>query len=189
MHTHSQTVLILGDSISAAYGLEIEHGWVSLAQQHIQQRQLSFNIINQSISGETSYGGLSRIESLLQQYQPTFVLIELGANDALHGVPTEVIQDNLRELILRSQQAGAETLVLGIHTANSYGETYRTSFCHIYQQLADEMGVALVPSILQEVINAGGMLQDDGLHPNLAAQTLISDKICRQLIPLLEKSS
>jgi len=182
----TKKILILGDSISAAFGMATEDGWAYLIQQKINQHSMPFNLINQSINGETSNGGLARINSLLQKHLPTLVIIELGANDALHGMPPEVIKDNLHELISRCQKLGAQVLLLALQTSNNYGDTYRSHFYQNYTALANEMNCLLAPDILSELNKKEELLQADGLHPTSAAQPLIAKKVWRYLLPLIK---
>ena len=184
--SQNKKILVIGDSISAAYGIAIEDGWVQLIQQTINQHSLAFSLINQSINGETSYGGLARISPSLLQHHPALVILELGANDGLNGTPPEVIKDNLRELIARSQKAGAKVLLLAIHTSSSYGGAYHDEFYRNYVALAEEMKCAWVPNLLQEISKSGNMLQDDGLHPTANAQPTIAKKIWPYLLTIIK---
>jgi len=182
----NKKILVMGDSISAAYGFAIADGWVQLTQQTINQHAFPFNLINQSVNGETTYASLTRINSLLQEHHPALVIIELGANDGLNGSPPEVIKDNLRELISRSQNAGANVLLLAMQTSRSYGDAYRNEFYRNYSALAEEMTCSYIPDILQGISTQKDLLQQDGLHPTDKAQPLIAKKIWLYLLPLVE---
>jgi len=183
---HNKNILVMGDSISAAYGLAIADGWVQLTQQKINQQAYPFSLINQSVNGETTYASLTRINSLLQKHHPALVIIELGANDGLNGVPPEVIKDNLRELISRSQSAGANVLLLAMQTSHCYGDAYHDEFYRNYSALAKEMTCTYIPDILQGISTKENLLQQDGLHPTDKAQPLIAKKIWPYLLPLVE---
>jgi len=182
----TKKILILGDSISAAYGMTIDDGWAYLIQQKIDQLSLPFSLINQSINGETSNGGLARISPLLQKHKPTLVILELGANDALHGTPPEVIKDNLHELISRCQKLGAQVLLLALQTSNNYGDTYRSHFYQNYTALADEMNCLLAPDILSGLNKKEEFLQADDLHPTSAAQPFIAKRVWHYLLPFIK---
>lgn len=155
-------------------------------QQTIYDERYDYKLINQSISGDTTHGGLARIDKALEQYKPEIVLIELGANDGLRGLPPILIKKNLRELISRAKNSGAQVLLLSMRIPSNYGKRYTDMFYNNYPELAEEMDIPFVPFILKDVALAQGMMQKDGLHPNQKAQPIIADKVWRYLEPMLE---
>ena len=187
MSTNSlaNSIVVLGDSISAAYGIPYDKGWVNLLQKKPLLQSKNYTVINESISGDTTAGGLTRIKQILRQHQPNIVLLELGANDGLRGFPPALIKKNLTELIHRSQQSGAIVMLLGMRIPPNYGKRYADLFYNIYLELAKEPDVYFVPFIMDGVVLVPEMMQDDGLHPNTKAQPIIADKIWTYLTPLL----
>jgi acyl-CoA thioesterase-1 len=182
----AKTLLVLGDSLSAAYGLPAEEGWVSLMEQELKQRQLADKVINASISGETSSGGLQRLPRLLADYRPDLVLLELGANDGLRGTPLQVMEQNLRRMVELSQAAGAEVILIGIRIPPNYGPQYTQRFYSIYPDLAQEYQLPLVPFLLEGVALKPQLMQSDGLHPTAAAQPILLQTVWPHLVPLLQ---
>ena len=182
----AKSIVVLGDSISAAHGLELKKGWVSLLQQKFNQQKKPYIIFNESISGDTSAGGLARIDDVIAQYKPELILLELGANDGLRGLSPKQLKLNLAEIINRSQKAGAKVLLLSMRIPPNYGKRYVDMFYNVYPQLAEEMNVAFVPFILEEVALNKEMMQKDGFHPNAKAQAIIANKIWQYLYPILE---
>ena len=178
-------LLVLGDSISAAYGIQREQGWVELLQQHVQTEELPLLIVNASISGETTGGGLARLPQALSDHEPTVVVIELGGNDGLRGYPIEKIRSNLSEMVRLSKSSGARVLLVGMQIPPNYGARYSNAFSQLYQDIAAEYDVALTPRFLEQVALAGGMMQDDGIHPTADAQPLLLQALLPQLQPLL----
>ena len=176
-------VIVIGDSISAAYGMPIEKGWVSLIQGRMQSRA---RFINAAISGETTAGAARSLTGLLKQYQPHVIILEIGANDGLRGHPPTVIYENLAGMIERSLHAGAAVLLTGIDIPSNYGPAYRDAFRSVYTKLAENYDIAFVPSIFNEIFSRPDLLQPDGLHPNEAAQHLIADHIYLVLSTLLD---
>lgn len=182
----AKTLLVLGDSLSAAYGLPAEEGWVSLMEQELKQRRLADKVINASISGETSSGGLQRLPRLLADYRPDLVLLELGANDGLRGTPLQVMEQNLRRMVELSQAAGAEVILIGIRIPPNYGPQYTQRFYSIYPDLAQEYQLPLVPFLLEGVALKPQLMQSDGLHPTAAAQPILLQTVWPHLLPLLQ---
>ena len=176
-------LLVLGDSLSAAYGMEMTKGWVSLLQNKLDQSSKKITVINASISGETTSGGKSRLATLLKQHQPQWVIVELGANDALRGQNLKTTRANLNQIIETSKQFNAEVLLLGIRLPTNYGPAYDLALQKMYQQLADEHQLLFDPFFLEEVALNPDLMQDDGLHPNAKAQPVILDR----LWPLIKK--
>lgn len=171
----AQSLLVVGDSISAAYGLDTRLGWVALLQQRLDEKGLSYQVVNASISGDTTAGGRSRLPALLEQHQPALVIIELGGNDGLRGLSLTAMQDNLAAMIAQAQAQGARVLLLGMRIPPNYGPRYSEGFYQVYQQLAAEQPVALVDFFLEGVGGVPGMIQNDGIHPTEAAQQQLLD--------------
>ncbi len=176
----------MGDSISAGYGLKAEKGWVTLLQLKLQQENQPYTIFNESISGDTTAGGLARIDKALSRYKPEFILLELGANDGLRGLSPKKMKSNLAEIISRSHKAGAKVLLLSMRIPPNYGKRYVDMFYNVYPQLAEELDIPFVPFILEDIALTKELMQKDGLHPNAKAQPLIADKIWQHLHPILE---
>ena len=167
------TILIMGDSISAGFGIDKQKGWVTLLEQKLAKESTQYTLINASISGETSSGGANRIAKLLQQHKPSLVIIELGGNDGLRGSPIKLIKQNLSYMVQQSKQSNSDVLLLGMHIPPNYGQTYSQMFADQYQQLATEHNVALVPFLLKGIAGVDGMMQADGIHPTEPAQTIM----------------
>jgi len=184
----ASTLLVVGDSLSAAYGLPQNQGWVSLLEQELEQRDSRLRVVNASVSGETSSGGLSRLPRLLEDYQPKLVLLELGANDGLRGTPLRIMEQNLRQMIELSQAANAQVLLIGIRLPPNYGPQYTERFYQIYPKLAQEYGLPLVPFLLENVATDYRLMQRDGLHPNADAQPIVLQTVWKQLGPLLQSA-
>lgn len=178
----AKSIVVLGDSISAAYGIDAKKGWVTLLQQKLDQENKAYTIFNESISGDTTAGGLARIDNVLAQYKPALILLELGANDGLRGLSPYTMKANLAEMIKRSQQAGAKVLLLSMRIPPNYGKRYVEMFYNVYPQLSGELNIPFVPFILEDVALLKQMMQKDGLHPNAKAQPIIADKIWLSLV-------
>lgn len=183
--TMARSVMVLGDSISAGYGIDVTSGWVNLLQQKFEQASSDVVLRNESISGDTTAGGLARLDPLLSRHHPSMVLIELGANDGLRGLSPLAMKSNLTEIIQRCEKVGAKPLLLGMKIPPNYGKRYIDMFYSIYPQLSTELKVPLVPFILEDVALNPGMMQADGLHPNALGQPLIAEKVWSYLWPLL----
>jgi acyl-CoA thioesterase-1 len=180
-------LLIVGDSLSAAYGMEQSQAWVSLLQARLDEKKPQrFTITNASISGETTDGGLRRLPDLLSRHQPDIVIIELGGNDGLRGFPPQVIEQNLRQMIELSQQNQAEVLLIGIEIPPNYGKRYTEAFSQIFVDLAQQYELALLPFFLDGVFDGEAMMQSDGIHPTAAAQPQLLDNVWPVLKPLLQ---
>jgi acyl-CoA thioesterase-1 len=182
----AKSIVVLGDSLSAAYKIDIKKGWVALLQQKLDQENKTYTFFNESISGDTSAGGLARIDKALAQHKPELVLLELGANDGLQGLSPKKMKSNLAEIITRSKQAGAKVLLLGMRIPPNYGKRYVDMFYNVYPDLAKEMNIPLVPFILKDVALAKEMMISDGLHPNEKAQPIIAKKIWPYIKSVLE---
>ena len=187
----SPVILVLGDSLSAEYGLARGTGWVHLLEQQLEKDKSPWTVFNASISGETSSGGISRLPSLLTQKQPGIVMIELGANDALRGLPIAQTETNLRRMIQMSKKSGARVLLFGIQIPTNYGQSYTTQFKKLYQQLANEEQIELLPFFLEGVATKPELFQADRLHPNVKAQSILFKNVWGSMGPfsnLLKKS-
>ncbi|MEX1032549.1 MAG: arylesterase [Cellvibrionaceae bacterium] len=181
---YGKTILVIGDSISAGYGVELEDGWVNLLRQRLQERG-DYQVINASISGNTSTMGVGRTPSLLEKHQPDVVIIELGGNDGLQGHPLKVLERNLSEMTRLSQEAGADVLLVGIQIPPNYGRRYTDEFFATFPRVAKQFGVALVPFILDKVATVDELMQNDGVHPTPEAQPILLDNLWPHLEPLL----
>jgi len=181
----NKTLLVLGDSLSAGYGVNLSQAWVSLLQIKLRQQHYPYQVINASISGETSVGGLSRLQSLLQSHRPAIVVIELGANDGLRGLPIAAMKTNLKKMIALCQNAKARVLLLGMRLPPNYGPAYTQAFARAYLDLAQAQQVAIVPFFLHDIADQRNLMQDDDLHPNQQAQPKILDNVWPALKPLL----
>jgi acyl-CoA thioesterase-1 len=186
MTATAKSIVVLGDSISAGYGIEVAQGWVNLLQKKLDEKGASHSIHNESISGDTTAGGLARIDQALTLHKPDIVIIELGANDGLRGLPPGLIKSNLAEISHRAQHSGAQVVLLSMKIPPNYGSRYTALFYAIYPQLAAELGIPYVPFIMEDVALTKDMMQRDGLHPNAKAQPVIADKVWQQLLPLLK---
>jgi len=186
----ARTILVMGDSISAAYGMAVNDGWVSLLQEKLKQTPglEQERVVNASISGETTGGGLMRLPQVLTTHKPDWVLLELGANDGLRGLSPAAMKSNLESMVRLSQQTGARVLLLGMKIPPSYGPRYIQMFYEVYSQLAEALQLPLIPFILEDVALDTALMQPDGLHPNARAQPLIAIRIAQTLIPLLQSS-
>lgn len=180
-----QTLLVLGDSISAAYGMSLEEGWVALMSRSLAVTHPQVQVINVSISGETTGGGLLRLPALLVKHQPQLTLIELGGNDGLRGYPIAGLRSNLEALVSLSQEADSAVLFLPMEMPPNYGKRYTTSFRTAYKTVAKNTGATLGPFILQDIATDSQLMQADQIHPTAAAQQLIADQVLLVLTPLL----
>jgi acyl-CoA thioesterase I len=185
----ARTILVFGDSLSAAYGIRPEEGWVALLAQRLQSQEYGYQIVNASVSGETSGGGLERLPRAMQQHHPALVILELGANDALRGMPLATTQGNLAAMVRLSQSAGASVLLLGLRIPPNYGLRYTEQFAGMFPALAKQYHLPLVPFLLENVALDPQRMQADGLHPNARGQLPILDTVWTYLKPLLKKSS
>ncbi len=180
------TILVLGDSLSAAYGIPAEQGWVDLLQRRLMENGLPHRVVNASISGDTTSGGLSRLPAALARERPALVVLELGANDGLRGQSLDVMADNLARMIELSQQAGARVALAEMRIPPNYGPAYTQKFQSIFGELAARYDVTLIPFLLDGVAGDRTLIQDDGLHPSAEAQPRILDNVWLVLEPLLQ---
>ena len=183
----AKTILVFGDSLSAAYNIKREQGWVSLLQDFVDQQKLNIKVVNASISGETTSGGLERFASQLERSQPEVVILELGGNDGLRGFDLNTTRDNLTQMVTLSHKNGAKVLLAGIHLPPNMGRTYTRRFAEIYQQLASDQRVSLIPFILQDVATHNTLMQRDGIHPNAKGQPIIMRNVWQHLSPLIKE--
>jgi acyl-CoA thioesterase-1 len=181
----SPAILVFGDSLSAGYGIHVEQGWVSLLARKISQLGYGFKVVNASISGETTAGGLGRLPHALEVQQPRILILELGANDGLRGLPLAGTHDNLERMITLARARGVTVLLLGMRLPPNYGERYTTGFQNLYAELAQAQQLTLVPFLLDQVALSPTLMQADGLHPNEAGQPLLLDNVWPKLEPLL----
>jgi acyl-CoA thioesterase-1 len=183
------TILVVGDSLSAEYGLPRGSGWVALLEQRLAKDGIAASVVNASISGDTSSGGRSRLPALLKQHRPTLVVIELGGNDALRGLPLAMTRDNLTQMVRDSRAAGAKVLLLGMQVPPNYGRKYGEDFAALFGSVAKSGGAALVPFLLEGVANAANaeaMFQPDRIHPVAAAHPVMLGNVWPVLAPLLK---
>jgi acyl-CoA thioesterase-1 len=178
-------LLVVGDSLSAAYGMDAAQGWVALLQQKVSEQGFGYRVVNASVSGETTSGGLARLPALLKQHQPAIVVIALGGNDGLRGLPVSQMQRNLMAMIEAARKQGARVLIAGVRLPPNYGAAYAEQFHRVYRDIARTPGVALVPSLLESIDVDLTLMQDDRLHPAPAAQARILDNVWPALRPLL----
>ena len=180
------TVLVLGDSLSAAYGIAQDRGWVALLQQRLAERGLPHRLVNASVSGETTRGGLTRLPRLLEEHRPGLVVIELGANDGLRGISDRVLADNLRGLVEAATKSGARVLLLGVRLPPNYGAAFNSRFDRVFDEVARETQTSLVPFFLKGVAEDRALMLPDGLHPAAEAQPVLLENVWPALEPLLE---
>jgi acyl-CoA thioesterase-1 len=185
--TAPPTILVLGDSLSAAYGIRVEQGWVALLQARLRAKGYGHRVVNASSSGETTGGARARLPRALSLHRPAVVIVELGGNDGLRGLPVADIRANLDAIIADSQQAGARILLVGMRIPPNYGVAYTESFHAVFGELARRHEVPLVPFFLENVALVDGMMQEDGLHPTAAAQPRLLEEIWPRLQPLLQR--
>ena len=183
----AQNIVIFGDSLSAAYGIQSNKGWVALLESKLKQQNSEYKVINASISGETTSGGLTRFDQMLKTHQPEVVVIELGANDGLRGLSLNEMQSNLNSMIAKAKAKNATVMLLGIKIPPNYGIQYTQKFSAIYATLAQKYDLNLVPFFLDGVAGNRKLIQDDGLHPNAVAQAKLLENIWPKLEELLKK--
>ena len=178
---------MLGDSISAAWGINTEKGWVALLQQHLIDMQYNYHVVNASVSGDTSRTALNRLDDALQQHQPVIIIVALGGNDGLRGMPFSEIEASLSAIIEKSQQAGASILLAGVRLPPNYGAYYNSRFATLFQNLSEKYTVPLVSKILDQVADDSALMQEDRTHPTAEGQKQVLKNIWPQLETLLEK--
>lgn len=179
-------ILVVGDSLSAGYGIETAQGWVTLLKTRLAEQGYDYAVVNASISGDTTYGGLARLPSELVRYKPAIVILELGANDGLRGLSIRKMRDNLGKMVRVSRQSGASVLLIGILLPPNYGPQYTKAFAAVYPAVAREYQVSLLPFLLEGIAQHRELMQADGLHPLAVAEPQVLDNIWRYLKPLLK---
>ncbi|VVC77143.1 Esterase TesA [Aquicella siphonis] len=179
------TILILGDSLSSGYGIEPGKNWVALLKQRLTDRHYPYQVINASISGDTTSDGLSRLPGLLKQYHPAVTIIEMGGNDGLRGLQITVIKSNLLKLIQLAVQAKSQVLLLGVRMPPNYGHVYTQGFNDIFSGLAKDNSIHVIPEFLKGVDEDPNLMQPDGIHPNALAQAILLDNVWPVLVKLL----
>ncbi len=186
-HAKENTILVLGDSLSAAYGIDIQQGWVNLLQNRLNNNyngETTWNVINASVSGETTAGALARLSDLLKTHQPSVCILGLGANNGLRGQSLHIMKDQLNSIVQQCKQHGL-VLLLGIKIPPNYGDKYTNEFHLIYKQIAEKNNISYVPFMLDGIVLNNKYMQKDGLHPNAQAQPIILDNIWPSLFELL----
>lgn len=184
-----RTILVFGDSLSAALGLRPQQGWVALLARRLEAQGYGYEVVNASVSGETSSGGLQRLPRALELHKPVIVILELGANDGLRGLPVDAMRANLARMVRLSQDAGARVLLLGIRIPPNYGSRYGDQFAGAFPALAQQNHLPLVPFLLKDVALDSARMQEDGMHPNAAGEPVVLENVWPYLEPLLRKSN
>jgi acyl-CoA thioesterase-1 len=172
---NGSTVLVIGDSLSAGYGIEVDQSWTTLLQSRLQSQGYEYRVVNASISGDTTEGGASRIATALDNFSPQLVILELGGNDGLRGIPTDRMKDNLTSIIEASQTTGASVIMLGIRIPTNYGARYTAAFEAVYRDLAEQHRIPWVEFFMEGVALNKELMQEDGIHPNAEAQSILLD--------------
>ncbi len=180
-------LLIYGDSISAGYGMDKEKQWSEQLQKILIEEKIGLTIINKSLSGETTGGGLSRLEKIIDNSKPSYIFIELGGNDALRGYPPAKIKNNIQEMINLSIRKGVKVLLMQMRILPNYGKRYQTSFESIYKEVSEENNIPLIPFMLNDIALNKELMLDDGIHPNATAQPLIAEFLYTNLLPLMSE--
>jgi acyl-CoA thioesterase I len=183
------TILVLGDSISAAYGIRVEQGWVALLQQKLKAQGYGYRVVNASVSGETTSGGAARLARALELHRPQVVILELGGNDGLRGLQLTEVRNNLEAMIRRTRAANARVVLVGMRIPPNYGPTYTREFQGLYSELARQHKLPLIPFFLERVVRNPAMMQEDGIHPSAPAQAVLVDTIWPALQPMLVRST
>lgn len=181
------TLLVLGDSISAEYGLQRDSGWVKLLEARLRDERYDYRVVNASVSGETTSGGLARVDELLKRVKPSVVVVELGGNDALRGLPLANSADNLGAIVSRSQKAGATVLIVGMQIPPNYGKAFADRFAAVFTSTAKRYGTALTPFFFEGFADRFDLFQPDRIHPTVAAQARLLANVWPDLQPLLKR--
>jgi acyl-CoA thioesterase-1 len=183
--TTSRTIVVLGDSLSAGYGIKVQEGWVNLLSQRLAAEGYGYKVVNASVTGETTQGGVSRLPRVLELHKPEIVIVELGGNDGLRGLPLNVSRQNLQRAITLAREAGAKVLIVGMMIPPNYGARYAQEFRDIFASLAKANSLPLVPFLLDQVALKADLMQDDGIHPNAKGQPRMLENLWPRLKPLL----
>jgi acyl-CoA thioesterase-1 len=181
-----QTLLVFGDSLAAAYGIAQARGWVALLAERLKRSRPDYSVVNASISGETTAGGAARFARALETHKPRIVILQLGANDGLRGLPVGEMKRNLGRMIEAAQNSGARVLLLGMRMPPNYGPDYTRAFENAFAEVAKQYRTALVPFLLEDIAQRDELFQPDRIHPTEAAQPLILERVWKALVPLLE---
>jgi acyl-CoA thioesterase-1 len=181
----ARTLLVVGDSLSAAYGMELSSGWVALLGKRLKQEKPGYRVVNASISGDTTASGLTRLPRLLAEHKPAVVIIELGGNDGLRGLSLEQMKHNIGAMVAKARARRARVLLVGIQLPPNYGKSYTERFQSIFREVATEQGVALVPSLLEGIATRDEFMQLDRIHANTGAQPRLLENVWQHLRPLL----
>ena len=181
----TSTILVVGDSLSASYGIPVEQGWVALLQQRLSAQCVECTIVNASISGDTTASARARLPEAIDRHQPDIVILELGGNDGLRGLSLTEMKANLAAMISTARGHEARVLLIGVQLPPNYGSAYTQKFQTLYRELAREQGVALLPSLVDGVGTRADLMQSDGIHPNAVAQPLIMARVWEHLLPML----
>jgi len=183
-----RTILVFGDSLSAAHGLRPEQGWVALLDKRLRAQGYGYTVVNASVSGETTSGGLQRLPRALELNKPQILILELGPNDALRGLPLANAKDNLSKMVELAEKVGARVLLVGMRIPPNYGPKYTAEFVQMYADLSARYHLRLVPFLLESVALDSSRMQEDGLHPNALGEPAVLDTLWPQLVPLLTKA-
>jgi len=181
------TIMVFGDSLSSAYGLQRDQGWTTLLQQRLTEKKLDYRIANASISGETTFGGRNRIDAALKTHPPSIVIIALGGNDGLRGLGIDAMRANLEALVRASRKSGARVLLVGMHMPPNFGPAYTEKFRQTFRAVAAKERVPLVPFLLEGFSERQDLFQPDGIHPAAPAQALVLENVWKGLQPLLKQ--
>ncbi|MDD2833285.1 MAG: arylesterase [Methylotenera sp.] len=185
--TNYPKILVYGDSLSAAYGIPQQQGWVALLQKKLHDQNYRYTVINASISGETSSGGNTRIKSVLANAQPSIVILALGSNDGLRGLPIDEMKNNLHQIIIACKKQGAKVLIVGMKMPPNYGAKYTSSFHESFKSLSRQHNASLVPFMLENIATSPDRMQKDGLHPNADGQVILLENIWPKLQSMLKR--
>jgi acyl-CoA thioesterase-1 len=180
-----QTIVVVGDSLSSGYGIAAEQSWVAMLEDRLRSEGYGYKVVNASIAGDTSAGGLARLPRLLEAHDPALVILELGGNDGLRGQPVATLRDNLARMIEQSRTSGAAVVLAGIQIPPNYGTTYTSALAAVYPELAARFDIPLIEFLLADVALNRELMQPDGIHPNAAGQRVVFDNVWRVLEPLL----
>lgn len=188
LNARADGILVFGDSLAAGYGLQSDVGWVDVLERELASREKPIEVINASVSGETTSGGLARLPDLLALHEPDMVLLELGANDGLRGLPLKLVETNLHKLVEMISATGARIVVLGNRLPPNYGPRYTQDFYALFGKVAEQHNLPIVPFLLDRVATEWDLMQSDGLHPNEEAQPIIFETVWKTLEPLLDEA-
>jgi acyl-CoA thioesterase-1 len=174
-HAQEPTILIVGDSLSAGYGIDVDQSWATLLQVRLENQGYEHRVVNASIGGETTEGGATRIDRALEKFMPTLVILELGGNDGLRGIPASRMHENLENIIVKSEASGAAIVLLGIRIPTNYGRRYREAFEKVFRDLAAQHDIPWIEFFMEGIAFNEDLMQSDGIHPNATAQPLLLD--------------